>query len=127
MNTKYKIVLAVVAGAAFGGATVHGLRAQVNPKAYLITENEVIDPDAQKTYGALALTAQKAAGGRNFGTGGGKIVAFAGDPPKRVAITEWDSLDALLAFRNGKAWHDLVPQRDKAVKIPRSYAVEATR
>src|ERR671934_2533513 len=40
MNTKYKIVLAVVAGAALGAAAVQGLHAQAKPKAYLISETE---------------------------------------------------------------------------------------
>jgi len=45
--------------------------------------------------------------------------------PKRVAITEWDSLEKAQAFYNSKAWKDLAPQRDKAVKIIRRYVVEA--
>ena len=124
MNSKLKIALIAVVGAAFGAAGMQALYAQVTPKAYIVTELEAIDVEAQKVYSPLAQVAQKAAGGRNFRTGG-KIVAFAGEAPKRVAITEWDSLDAALAFRNGKAWKDLVPQRDKAFKITRSYAVEA--
>src|SRR5438067_212430 len=38
--------------------------------------------------------AQTEAGGRNFHTGGGKVVGMEGPPPpKRVAITEWESLE----------------------------------
>ena len=33
MNTKYKIALAVLAGAALGAAAVEGLHAQAKPKA----------------------------------------------------------------------------------------------
>ena len=44
--------------------------------------------------------------------------------PKRVAITEWDSLEQAEAFYKSKAWNDLAPQRDKAVKTIRRYAVE---
>jgi heme-degrading monooxygenase HmoA len=42
-----------------------------------------------------------------------------------VGITEWDSLDAAVAWRNGNAWKDLAPQRDKAIKIIRQFVVEA--
>ena len=46
-------------------------------------------------------------------------------PPKRVAITEWDSLDQAEAFFKSKAWTDLGPDRDKAIRTIRRYAVEA--
>jgi uncharacterized protein (DUF1330 family) len=58
-------------------------------------------------------------------TGGGKIVALEGSAPKRVAITEWESLEQAEAFYKSKAWNDLAPQRDKALKTMRRYAVEA--
>ena len=45
--------------------------------------------------------------------------------PKRVAITEWDSLEQAQAFYNSAAWKNLAPQRDKAVKTIRRYVVEA--
>ena len=59
-------------------------------------------------------------------TGGGKVVGLDGPPPpKRVAITEWDSLEQAEAFFKSKAWTDLGPDRDKAIKTIRRYAVEA--
>ena len=39
MNSKFRIALAVVAGAVVGGAAVQGLHAQAKPKAYLVTES----------------------------------------------------------------------------------------
>ena len=45
--------------------------------------------------------------------------------PKRVAITEWESLEQAEAFFKSKAWTDLGPDRDKAIKTIRRYAVEA--
>src|SRR5262245_48063278 len=114
MNTKFKIVLAVAAGAAFGAAAVQGLHAQAKPKAYIVTDIEVLDTAANAAFTPLIRASQQAAGGRNLGTAGGKIVAFVGEAPKSVGIVEWDSLDAE-AWRNGNAWKDLSPQRDKAV------------
>ena len=67
----------------------------------------------------------KAAGARNFNTAGGKTVAFVGEVPKVVAISEWDSLEQVQAYRNSTAFKNLAPQRDKAQKQTRSYAVEA--
>ena len=125
MNTKFKIALAIVAGTAFGAAAIQGLHAQAKPKAYTITETESLDAAAQAAYTPLVRAAQTAAGGRNLRTAGGKVVALEGAAPKRVAITEWDSLEKAEAFYNSKAWKDLTPQREKAVKTIRRYIVEA--
>jgi uncharacterized protein (DUF1330 family) len=126
MNHHVTLALAFVAGAAFGAAAVQGLHAQAKPKAYLVTEIEVIDAAATDAYGALIRPTQTAAGGRVFRTAGGKVVAFEGAAaPKRVAITEWDSLEQAQAWFNSAARKDLMAQRDKAEKVIRSYAVEA--
>jgi uncharacterized protein (DUF1330 family) len=125
MNPKSKLALALVVGAAVGAAAVQGLHAQAKPKAYQVTELEVIDAAAFKTFAAATAASQSAAAGRNLRTGGGKMVAFVGDPPKNVAITEFDSLDQAVAWRNSAAFKDLSPQRDKAIKIIRQYTVEA--
>jgi uncharacterized protein (DUF1330 family) len=126
MNAKFKIAMAIVAGAALGAAAVQGLHAQAKPKAYLVTEIEVLDAAATDAYGTLIRPTQTAAGGRVLRTAGGKVVAFEGAaPPKRVAITEWDSLEQAQAWFNSAARKDLMPQRDKAEKVIRSYAVEA--
>ena len=127
MNGKYKIALAVIAGAALGAAAMQGLHAQSKPKAYTIIENEMIDAAAQAALGPLNYAAQRAAGGRPLSTAGGKIVAFVGTPPERIGISEWDSLEQAVAFRNSAAWRNLAPMREKAVRTVRSYAVEATR
>src|SRR5712691_603781 len=124
MNSNIKIVLAVVAGAAFGAAAVQGLHAQAKPKAYIVSESEVIDAAAAAAYGPVVQAAQKAAGGRSFRTTG-KVVATVGTAPRRVGISEWDSLEQAQAWFNSKARKDLEPQRNKAIKIVRQYAVEA--
>jgi uncharacterized protein (DUF1330 family) len=116
----------MIAGAALGAAAIQGLHAQAKPKAYVISETEVIDAAAQAVYIPLVRAAQNAAGGRSFHTAGGKVVALEGAaPPKRVAITEWDSLEKAEAFYKSKAWVALAPHRDKVAKTIRRYAVEA--
>ena len=124
MNPKSKIVLAVVLGAALGAAAVQGLHAQAKPKAYIVSESEVLDAAAAATYGPLVQAAQKAAGGRSFRTTG-KIVARVGTAPQRVGLSEWDSLEQAQAWFNSAARKDLEPQRVKAIKIIRQYVVEA--
>jgi uncharacterized protein (DUF1330 family) len=75
-----------------------------------------------------AQAALKAAGARTLNTGGGKVVGIDGPPPPtRVVINEWDSLDQATTYYKSKAWNDLAPQREKAIKTVRRYAVEAVR
>ena len=126
MNTKFKFALAVIVGAGLGAAAMQGLHAQAKLKAYSVSELDTLDAAAQAAYVPTVLAAQRAAGGRPFNTGGGRIVGMEGvAAPKRVAITEWDSLEQAQAFYNSAAWKNLAPQRDKAVKTIRRYTVEA--
>jgi uncharacterized protein (DUF1330 family) len=124
MNTTLKITLAVVVGAALGAAATQGLHAQAKPKAYLVSESEVIDAAVAAAYSPVVQAAQRAAGGRSFRTTG-KPVALVGSPPQRVGISEWDSLEQAQAWFNSAARKNLEPQREKAIKIVRQYLVEA--
>jgi uncharacterized protein (DUF1330 family) len=127
VKTQYTVALSMIAGAALGATAIQGLHAQAKPKAYSVSELETLDAAANAAFVPLVQAAQKAAGGHNLNTGGGKIVAMEGTAPKRVAITEWDSLEQAEAFYKSKAWNDLSPQRDKALKTIRRYAVEAVK
>jgi uncharacterized protein (DUF1330 family) len=122
---QYLIVgIATLAGAAVGAATVSGLQAQAK-KAYTVTELQTLDPALAGDVAARITKAQEAAGGRNLRTGGGKVVSMEGPPPpQRVAISEWDSIEKAEAFFKSKAWADLGPDRDKALKTLRRYVVE---
>jgi len=126
MTSKAKVVIAALAGAAVSGMVVHGLHAQAkSSKAYTVTELQTLEPKLAADVAMRIAKAQEAAGGHNFKTGGGKVTAMEGAaPPQRVAITEWDSLEKAEAFFKSKAWTDLGPDRDKALKTLRRYAVE---
>jgi uncharacterized protein (DUF1330 family) len=125
MTFKSQIVLAALVGAAVGGAAIQGLHAQAKPKAYTVTELQTLDPKLAADVAGRITKAQEAAGGRNFKTGGGTVTAMDGTPPpQRVAITEWDNLEKAQAFFKSKAWTDMAPDRDKALKTIRRYAVE---
>jgi uncharacterized protein (DUF1330 family) len=126
MKTHYTVALSMLAGVAIGAVAIQGLHAQATPKAYTVTELQTIDAQAAADLGKRISAAQTNAGGRNFRTGGGKVVGMEGpSPPQRVAITEWDSLEKAEAFFKSKAWTDLAPERDKALKTIRRYGVEA--
>ena len=123
MRTYLTVAASVAVGMAIGGFAVQGLQAQ-GKKAYTVTENQVVDEKLIAAFAGRVASAQAAAGGRNLKTGGGKIVAMEGTPPARVGIVEWESLAKAEAFFKSKAWTDLGPDRDKALKTVRRYAVE---
>jgi uncharacterized protein (DUF1330 family) len=129
MKTQSTVVLSMIAGAILGGAAVQGVNAQLAAKkAYTVTELETLNPQAAADLAQRISAAQVSAGGRNLRTGGGKVVGMEGPPPPpRVAITEWDSLEKAEAFFKSKAWTDLGPDRAKALKTLRRYAVEAVQ
>src|SRR5258706_14973328 len=124
MNQYLGLGLGMIAGTLIEAAGVSVLHAQAKPKAYLVSESEVLDAAAVPSYTAAITAVQKAAGARSLGTRG-KIVATVGEAPKRVGISEWDSLEQVQAYINSAARKDLEPQRAKAIKITRQYIVEA--
>ena len=63
MNTKFKLTLAMLAGAAIGAAAVNGLHAQAKPPLYLVSEIDVTNPEAYgKEYAPKAQALIKASG-----------------------------------------------------------------
>lgn len=119
--------MAMFAGAVIGAAAVGGLHAQTKPKAYQVTEQTVVDASALPAYVTKIQPAIKAAGGHLFDTRGKVVSIFGSAPPPRVIINEWDSLEQMQAFFKSKAYTDLAPERDKALKIIRTYGVEAVK
>jgi uncharacterized protein (DUF1330 family) len=126
MKQRIALGLTLLAGIAIGATAIQGLHAQAKPKAYLVTELQVLDAALTAAYGPKVHATQKAAGGRVLNTAGGRVVALEGAPPaQRVAITEWDSLEQAQAWNNSAARKTLLPERDKAEKLIRAYVVEA--
>src|SRR3954463_16437871 len=77
MNTRSKIVIAAVAGAAFGAAAVQGLHAQANLKAYSVSESEQIGT-APPDYLAKVRKAIEVGHGRALRTLNGRVVSIEG-------------------------------------------------
>ena len=127
MNAKSKIVIAAAAGAALGATAMQGLHAQAKLKAYTVSETEVLGtlpPD----YLPTVRKAIDNGHGRSLRTLNGRVVSIEGSaPPKNVALIEWDSVDDAVAFYKSKAWTDLAPDREKAVKVIRRFVVEVAR
>ena len=124
MNSTFRVTLAALIGSALGAVVVQGLHAQAKPKAYIVTESEIVDAAAAAAYSPKNQAAQKAAGGTSFRTTG-KITAAVGTPPKRVGISEWSNADVAQAWLTSQGRKELSAERDKAIKIVRQYIVEA--
>lgn len=78
MKSNYKVAIALVAGAAIGGAAIQGLHAQAKPPAYVIGEIDVTNQDGYvKEYVPLASKALQDGGSNNL-TRGGKILSLEG-------------------------------------------------
>jgi uncharacterized protein (DUF1330 family) len=100
MNSRYKMTLAVVVGAALGAAAVEGLHAQAKAPVYTVTEIDVNNVDGyMKEYVPVVQPLIKKGGG-NLLAASLKVTAMLGTAPKRVAINRWDSLEAAQALYN---------------------------
>jgi len=118
----YKLGFASVAGAVFGAAVAQGLHAQAKRPAYLVIEVDVTDADLYKQYTSKAGPLQSQYSAR-FIAQGGRVDAFAGEPPKRAVIAVFDSLERAQALRDSDEYKELIAVRDKASKY-RGYIVE---
>ena len=90
----------------------------------VVTELDITDLDAfLKEYSPLAQASIKASGGRRLAAGQ-NIVALEGLPPKsRVAIIQFDSLEAAQTWRNSAQYKEARKIGDKYAKF-RAFAVE---
>ena len=129
MRSNYKIAVAVTAGVAIGALAVQGLHAQAKPPVYFVAEIDVTNPDAYaKEYAPKAQAIIKAAGGRFLAIGGsaastGMVTGFDGDPPKRVVVQVWDSMEKIRAWRANPEYVELRKVGEKYAKF-RSFAVD---
>ncbi len=130
MNTKFKLTLAMLAGAAIGAAAVNGLHAQAKPPLYVVSEIDVTNPEAYgKEYAPKAQALIKASGGRFLaigglaGAGAGKVTAFDGEAPKRTTVQVWDSMEQYQAYRSLPAFKEARQIGEKYAKF-HTFAVE---
>jgi uncharacterized protein (DUF1330 family) len=70
------------------------------PKAYVIVDVQITDPERYDAYRALAGPAVEAAGGRYLARGGRTEVLEGERVPNRIVILEFDDLAA------ARAWYD---------------------
>jgi uncharacterized protein (DUF1330 family) len=121
--------LGMLAGVTIGAAAVQGLHAQQKAPVYFVAEITVSDPDGYaKEYAPKAQAIIKSHGGQFLAIGGsggtGKsVIAFDGDPPKRLVVQRWASMDQIKGWREDPQYQQLREVGKKYATF-RSFAVE---
>jgi uncharacterized protein (DUF1330 family) len=123
IHMKTQIALSVLVGAALGAVVVERLNAQKGPSAYFIAEIGVSDIEADKRIIARLPATTEAFGGRYL-VRGGKTVTYDGEPPKRLVVVAFDSLETIQAWRAAPTTKELETQRKQAGARIRAFAVE---
>ena len=125
MKTRYAVALGMVVGLGLGTVAVQGLHAQTTPPVCYISEVDMTNPDGYaKDYLPLVQATIKAAGGRYVAAG--KATPIEGDPPKsRIAVVTWDSMEALMVWRNSDAFKEARKTGLRYAKF-RSFAIPGT-
>ena len=124
MKTRSTAALALLAGAAIGAIAVQGLHAESKAPVYVVTETDITDLDAfQKEYLPVVQPTINAAGGRRVAAGQNIVVLEGPAPGTRVAINEFDSLEAVQAWRASADYKAARKIGDKYAKF-RAFAIE---
>ena len=124
MNVFVKAMLTVLVGVGIGAVSMHALRAQANPPAYLITEITVKNEDGYtREFLPARAKAIQGAGGKYI-VRTGQSVAVAGQAPaQRIIIVQFDNIDKLSAFTESDGFKDSEAIGDRYADI-RVYGVE---
>ncbi len=125
MKINFRLAIALIISAAFGGAFIEALHAQASSPVYVIEEIEVLNLDSYlKEYAVKSTSLVNKSGGRRLVIGSGRITPIEGDPPKsRVVILQWESMDKMQGWLNSQANKELRTIGGKYAKF-RIYAVE---
>jgi uncharacterized protein (DUF1330 family) len=124
MKPYTSAAVGMVAGFALGAGLVQGLHAQASPPAYVISEIDVINPDAYaREYVPLANKALADSGQKRLASGG-KTISLAGAPPaSRIVVSMFDSLENARAAYSSPAYLEARKIGDQYGKL-RIFAVE---
>jgi uncharacterized protein (DUF1330 family) len=121
MKSRFGVGAALLASMAIGAAAAEALHAQTKPPVYFIGEIEVTNPQGYaKEYLPKAREIIKEHGGQLVAAGGAAgsgnpVIAIDGEPPKRIVIYRYPSIDAVHAWRDDPAY-------EKVRKVGEKYA-----
>ena len=117
MSRLVTIGVAMIAGAALGGAAVNGLNAQMKaPGAYVVVDiSEITNADDFKTLLPKTDASNAAFGGENI-MRTDNIVALDGTPPKRFVVIAFDSMDKAQGWNKSAAQEEINTIRRRSTK-----------
>jgi uncharacterized protein (DUF1330 family) len=123
LNSHLTIAASVLAGMVIGASAIQALHAQAKPPAFVVGEIDISnEAPFDKEYVPPAAKAVIDGGGRYI-VRGGRSVSLYGEPPKRLAIMQFESLEKAEAAFRSKTYTDAKQIGDKYAKF-RIYAVE---
>ena len=126
MSAFVKTMLAVLVGAGIGAVSMHALRAQAKPPAYLITEITVKNEDGYtRQFLPARAKAIQDAGGKYIVRTGDSVAVAGQAPAQRILIVQFDDMDKLSAFVDSGAFKDSEDVGERYADI-RVYGVEGT-
>jgi uncharacterized protein (DUF1330 family) len=123
MNKKTLFISGVAVTLVLGGLCTFVRAEMPAPKAYIIAEITVTDPEAYKAYVA-AVSPVVARFGGQYRVRGGQTVQLEGEPPKgRVVVIEFENMAAARKFDESAEYAAVAGLRHKAA-TSRLYIVE---
>ena len=119
MNSRVSIALALVAGFGIGAATIEGLHAQSKPPVFTVAEIEINAKDVDaytKEYAPKGQALIRAKGGKVL-VGSNNVVAIEGQPAKRLAVHQWESMEKVKAWHSSPEYKEIRKTGDKYAKF----------
>jgi uncharacterized protein (DUF1330 family) len=129
MKTRYKLAVALVAGAAIGGAAIQGLHAQSKPPTYVVIPILKINDAAAFKAGVIDKASETdavltAEGGHHL-IRSQRFTSLDGNPPERLIVIAFDSIEKAQARENSAAVKEVTAARMKSTNSL-SFIVEGT-
>ena len=116
MRTDRKVAIALVTGVAIGGMAIQGLHAQMKPPVYIVIPILKINDAAAFKAGVV----DRPNAGANLKAFGGewvirstKFTKLDGNPPERLIVLKFDSVEKAQAFQNSPAQKEVNAVREK--------------
>lgn len=123
MNKRLAYVASLLAAVAVGALGSHVLHAQAKAPAYVVGEIDIRDEAPfDKEYVPPAAKAVMDGGGKYI-VRGGRSISLYGEPPKRIAVMAFESLEKAEAAFRSPAYVNAKKVGDKYASF-RIYAVE---
>jgi uncharacterized protein (DUF1330 family) len=106
---------ALLVGILIGSAGVATLKADRRPAAYAVAEIEVTDPHGFMQFAPEGERAVLEAGGKFLARG--EPVGLSGDPPTRLVLVQFESMEALRLWWDRPDWQEARKNGERYAKF----------